>query len=556
MSAVLQQDFAIRPPSTTDEWPIDYVSVFAWRQSQLLKMRHSQKLIYGARHYYKDHPVEFINHWCDTYDPRNAGTGIPARIPMVLFTRQKELIQFLLACLDSQESGLIEKSRDMGATWVCCAFSLWLWLFRIGVAVGWGSRKEALVDKLGDPDSIFEKMRMMLKGVPKAFWPMGFRPNDHATYMKLINPETGATITGEAGDNIGRGGRKSIYFKDESAHYERPEKIEAALLDNTRVQIDLSSVNGIGNVFYRRREAGADWQGRVVPGRTQVFVMDWRDHPGKDEEWYNRRKKKSEDDGLQHVFAQEVDRDYAASVEGVLIQREWVQAAIDAHIKLGLPETGLWSSALDVADEGQDTNAQSQRKGIVLHELDEWGARDGAVTARRAIANIMNKGEIALQYDCIGVGATVKAEVNNLKDADKLPQGITMVPWNAGGTVINPGGRVVPNDRQSPLNEDFYTNLKAQAWWEIRNRFYRTWRAVTEGAVYDPDELISLSSKLKLLRKLEKELCQVTASKGARLKLVVDKTPPGTKSPNLADAVVMDYWPVTPSYSLEKFVNG
>ena len=52
--------------------------------------------------------------------------------------------------------------------------------------------------------------------------------------MRIVNPQTGASITGESGDNIGRGGRKLCYFKDESAWYERPEKIEAALADNTR----------------------------------------------------------------------------------------------------------------------------------------------------------------------------------------------------------------------------------------------------------------------------------------------------------------------------------
>jgi hypothetical protein len=28
------------------------------------------------------------------------------------------------------------------------------------------------------------------------------------------------------------------------------------------------------------------------------------------------------------------------------------------------------------------------------------------------------------------------------------------------------------------------------------------------------------------------------------MKLVVDKTPPGTKSPNIGDAVMMAYWPM------------
>jgi hypothetical protein len=39
-------------------------------------------------------------------------------------------------------------------------------------------------------------------------------------------------------------------------------------------------------------------------------------------------------------LAQEVDIDYAASVEGVLIPSVWVQAAIDAHLKLNIEPTG------------------------------------------------------------------------------------------------------------------------------------------------------------------------------------------------------------------------
>jgi hypothetical protein len=543
-----------RPPETTDIWPVDVVAVYGWRQKQIKQLRGNPKLIYGAMEYYRTRPVDFINHWCDTYDPRRAGEGL-TKIPLLLFTRQAELVDFLLACVESESPGLIEKSRDMGATWVASAFSVWLWIFWPGASVGWGSRKEILVDKLGDPDSIFEKIRMLIAGLPEFFLPDGFSMNEHMSYMRIINPETGATITGEAGDNIGRGGRKLIYFKDESAHYERPEKIEAALSDNTRVPIDISSVHGLGNVFHRRREGGADWNGKIVPGMTQVFVMDWRDHPAKDQSWYDSRKARAESEGLQHIFAQEIDRNYAASVDGALIEQSWVHAAIDAHLTLGLPESGQWISALDVADGGTDTNAQCQREGIILRQLDEWGARDPAQTARRAIGNVEGRGSIDLQYDCIGVGAGVKGEVNNLDDIGKLPAGIRFVPWNAGDRVLNPKRRVIDGDRESPTNEDFYTNLKAQGWWELRNRFYRTWRSVEEGAHYDPDTLISIDSRIDNLRKLEKELCQVTASKGARLKLVIDKTPEGTKSPNLADAVMMAYWPLRSGYDLEKFIG-
>ena len=514
-----------------------------------MAIRANPTLRLGMKEYYR-HPeraAEFIEHWCVTYDPRVAGSGRPAKMPFVLFDRQRDFVEFILALLDAQSSGLVEKSRDMGATWLCCAVSVWLWLYWDGAAVGWGSRKEQLVDKIGDPDSIFEKMRIIIRMLPREFWPKGFSDKDDMPFMKIVNPETGSTITGEAGDNIGRGGRKLIYFKDESAHYERPEKIEAALSDNTNIQIDISSVNGVGNVFHRRRESGIEWEpgDKAIPGKTNVFVMDWRDHPAKTQAWYAQRKAKFDDEGMPHVFAQEVDRNYSASLQGVICPAEWVEAAIDAHLALGFTDDGSWIAAMDVADEGLDKNAMAARKGVVLHEVEEWGSRDPGEATRRAVGMCDGKGRMELHYDCIGVGAAVKAEANRLKDEKLWPKVIKLVPWNAAAAVIDPLGRVIEGDSESPSNEDYYRNLKAQGWWELRMRFWRTFKAVTAGAKYPSDKLISISSKIpqSALRKLRKELSQPVMTKDTKLKLIVDKTPEGTKSPNLGDAVMMCYWP-------------
>jgi hypothetical protein len=262
-----------------------------------------------------------------------------------------------------------------------------------------------LVDRVGDPDSIFEKMRMIINELPRFFWPNGFDPRQHMTYMKIINPENGATITGEAGDNIGRGGRKTIYFKDESAHYERPELIESALGDNTNVQIDISSVNGTGNVFYRRRMAGELWSkdGDVNPRKTQIFVMDWRDHPAKDQNWYDGRRERAEQEGLLHIFAQEVDRDYASAVEGVVIPSAWVKSAIDAHVKLGIEPSGLTYAGQDIADEGGDKNALAIRTGILLKYSSEWGEGDTGDTARKSVRICVENGVDELHYDCLAI---------------------------------------------------------------------------------------------------------------------------------------------------------
>lgn len=508
-------------------------------------------MLMGAKEYYKKNPADFINHWVDTYDPRKAGTEVPARIPLVCFEKQDDLVQFLMGCITDQEGGLIEKARDMGASWICCAFTVWLFLFWDGASIGWGSRKEQLIDRIGDNDSIFEKMRMIIRGLPKCFLPAGFNPKQHMTFMKFINPANGASITGEAGDNIGRGGRKLIYFKDESAHYEQPEKIEAALGDNTNVPIDISSVNGLGNPFHRRREAGQEWsRGKAMEkGRTRVFVMDWSDHPAKTQEWYDNRKKKAMADGLMHIFAQEVERNYAAAVQGVIIPADWVTAAIDAHIKLDIEPTGLWCAGLDVADSDEgDKNALAKRKGFLLKHCEDWAAPDTAVTTRKAVALCDHHGGMDVQYDCIGVGSGVKAEANNLIASGDMPNNIHLVAWNAAAGPLNPDDHLIEDDDQTPLNKDFYANLKAQAWWELRNRFWRTYQWIVGGIPCDPDLIISLDSKMENIAQVRKELSQPTMGLSAKMKQMVNKKPDGTKSPNLADSIAMCYWPVeTPS---------
>lgn len=531
---------------TATDWNPDYQDIIEWRNRQLIELDENPYLAAGAIQYYKTNPIEFIEHWVSTYDPRNAGTGKPTRMPFVLFDRQREMVTYLYQLIDAQEHGLIEKARDMGATWVSCAVSVHLFLFYDGASIGWGSRKSDLVDKLGDLDSIFEKMRMIFRSLPKLFLPEGFS-DDSMSYMKIINPANGSTITGESGDNIGRGGRSLIYFKDEAAHYDRPEKIEAALADNTNIQIDISSVNGLGNVFHRRREAGEDWDGEVVKDTTNVFVMDWSDHPLKDQSWYDKRRAKAESEGMLHVFEQEVNRNYAASVEGVLIPQDWVRSATDAHLKLKWKDVdfteGGYISALDVADEGMDRNAQATRKGVVLQELEEWGERDTGQTARKAVASLGIR-NVVMQYDSIGVGAGVKAETNRLMREGLLSKRISLVPWNAGASVENPDEHVLKGDSKSPINKDFYKNLKAQAGWQLRLRFERTHKAVTEGIQYRASELISIDSTIPLLKKLQKELSQPTTDHDSRMKLMINKTPEGTKSPNLADAVVMCYFPI------------
>lgn len=557
-----QRALVWRPrPLDSGEWPPDYAAVYRWRAQVLRELVADSSRLRSARAYYSTRPATFIMDWLDTYDPRKSPTNTDKALrgekwmPFVFFKRQADVIRFFEDCSHEQESGLVEKCRDFGLTWLACGYSVWRWLFIKNDAIGWGSRKESLVDKPGDPDSIFEKIRLMLKRMPKIWMPTGFSWGRHSTFMKLLNPENGAIIAGEAGDNIGRGGRRSCIFLDEAAHLERAEKIEAALGDTTHVRIDISSVNGVGNVFHRRRENGVVWQpGMVIqPGFVRVFIADWRDHPLKTQEWYDKRKARYEREGMAHIFAQEVDRNYAAAVSNVVIPYDWIEAAVNAHIDIpylaeAVPEhLNEWYAGLDVADEGNDRNALTLREWVIWRSVDEWGERDPGLTARKAIlACREHSGHITCMYDCIGVGAGVKTEYNRLStdenviDSNKIP----FIPWNAGASVVRPWERIIPDDNESLQNKDFFDNLKAQAWWSLRTRFYKTFKARTEGAVYPVDELISIDGSMPLLEQLKKELAQPTVGHSSRLKMLIEKKPDGMRSPNLADSGVLAFFPV------------
>lgn len=339
------------------------MTVYYERAERLKKLRSDPKLLAAAWKHYESNPVDFINDWGMTFDPRVR----PSNIPFVLFPRQIELIQFLYDKYINDKDGLIEKTRDCGATWVSSAFSVWLWIFHGDQSVGWGSRKEQLVDKLGDLDSIFEKMRMFIRQLPIEFIPNGYDESKHATYMKIVNPDNGSTITGEAGDNIGRGGRKSIYFKDESAFYERPDKIEAALSQNSNVKIDISTPNGNGNPFYRKR----------FSGKIDVFTFNWRDDPRKDDNWYKAQKEKLD----PVIVAQEIDIDYDASVDNSFIDPSDVDRAIKTNPSDVDNIAAPVIIGVDPARYGSDRTAIVCRQGRLVHFINTYRNKNGVEIA-------------------------------------------------------------------------------------------------------------------------------------------------------------------------------
>lgn len=517
---------------------IDYVSIFKSRVERLNKLRGNPLLIAGAKEYYKTRPAEFITDWMITYDPRNASKKLPTTMPFRLFPRQFEYVNWLNKMVQKGESGSVEKCRDAGITEVSTAYTVWAWIFMKGASIGWGSRKEMLVDRLGDPDSIFEKIRVKIKSLPEFFLPDGLNDNSHFNYMKIVNPETGSTITGEAGTNIGRGGRKLIYFVDESAHCDKQEAIEAALGDNTNTQIHISSVNG-QNLFYRRAK---------MNGGENTFIFDWKDDPRKSQEWYDKRKDEAKEKGVLHIFKQEVERDYLAAVEGIMIQPDWLRACVDAHKKLGFEASGVTQFGTDVSDEGGDIDAITGRKGSVIIHNENWNcAGDHDLSAGKSTNIAIEKNANMLVYDSIGVGAGFKTAIKHIEYIRFDIEG-----WNAGGAVVNPDERVYPDSEDRRTNKDFFLNAKAQGWWEVRERARKTYLTINNNKEYPEDELLSIDSSMVDRDKIENLIGQLSSPKmkytngKVRVESKQELKDREIESPNDADSVIMAFVDVKP----------
>jgi len=512
----------------------DYIQVFEWRLERLHKIRKTPNSIDALKRFYRDNPAQFITDWGTTFDPRNVERGLPALIPFLLFPRQEEWVQWFIDRWKKQEPGLTEKSREMGLSWLTIALASTVCLFNDGVTVGFGSRKEEYIDKKDDPKSLLQKARQFIRYLPKEFrgtWDI----RKHAPYMRIVFPDTNSIISGEAGDNIGRGARASFYIVDESAWMPHPDLIEASLSQTTNCRQDISTPRGMNNPFARKR----------FGGKINVFSFRWQDDPRKDIEWYN---KKCHDIDDPVVIAQEIDLDYSASIEGVLIPAIWVNAAIDAHIKLGITPSGIRNVGLDIADEGRDKNAFCGRYGILIENLNEWSGKGSDIfsTIQKSFLLCDTFGYKELYYDADGLGADARGDARVINEQRVAKLRIDFLPFRGSGAVIDKEDDPFQDENnydsiKSRTNDDFFDNRKAQEWWRLRQRFKKTYRWVVDGKECDKDDIISISSSLPEYRKLVIELSQPTYSQNKVGKIIVDKSPDGSRSPNLADAVMIAF---------------
>ena len=148
--------------TTVEDWKDpDYTAVYNERSARLRAFRGLSPEGQAAIHaYYAENPIDWIEDWAHTWDQNRFINGQlkPLR-PFLLMDRQKDLIRAYHGANSDRKSLVVEKTREVGVSWCAVAFGVWMWLYKPGCTVGFGSYSENRVDQLWNSDSLLEKCR-------------------------------------------------------------------------------------------------------------------------------------------------------------------------------------------------------------------------------------------------------------------------------------------------------------------------------------------------------------------------------------------------------------
>ena len=266
-----------------------------------------------------------------------------------------------------------------------------------------------------------------------------------------------------------------------------------------------------------------------------VCKVGLEDNPFAPEELLNDSAKMKERDYKKwlHVYGGYPNTNY----KDCIIQPEWVEAAIDAHLKINsIKPEGVKCLGFDPADGGADAKAVALRHGSIVTHMYEWDDGELPEAIDRAFTYAYDLRADRLVYDADGLGAGVKVGL------EKRIQGKTLKvdAYRGGASVDNPAALYADS-----TNRNVFKNKRAQYWWFLRDRFEATYNAIEHGVYTDPDNMISLCSSIPNLSGLKAELTKVrrkiTNNSQFQLESKPDMAKRGDKSPNMADALVMAF---------------
>lgn len=233
-------------------------------------------------------------------------------VPFLLFDYQVKTVDKTVFCIENWERLFIEKSRQLWVSWLFCAVALWGFLFK-DWKILFLSQKEDYVDKIWDMQSLFEKIRFMVRYLPKWMLPTGFTIEKHMPRLRIIKPTwfwTWSIVWESANVNAWTWWTYKFVFMDEMSKMDNASSINTSIQATTGCIIYNSTPLWKFNEYYRMRCL-------AIKGKMEFCKLHWSLNPFYTKEWYEWRTKSM----TPEQIAQELEINYDVSVAGRVYPR-------------------------------------------------------------------------------------------------------------------------------------------------------------------------------------------------------------------------------------------
>jgi hypothetical protein len=211
----------------------------------------------------------YINTFVWQYNPRKVDSGEVG--PFITWPFQDEAFFTILDCIEKAQDLCVEKSREMGATWMFLIVMDWLFLFHPWKKFLCISRNADAVD-CEDPDSLFWKIDFMHDRLPDFLLPGGNRQMIQRNKFYYGNLPNGSSITGQASTGrAGVGGRATCMFVDEFTQIREDREVLHRTSDTTGCRLFNFTHLGTDTAAYEIVSAGS----------MRKLRLHWSQHPDK-----------------------------------------------------------------------------------------------------------------------------------------------------------------------------------------------------------------------------------------------------------------------------------
>ena len=249
--------------------------------------------------------IRYINTFCFILSEDN---GEFRKIHFNLRNYQIRAINEMFSMTNRSKNILIEKTRQIGLSWLMAAVYSYIILFRTNEQLLVLGKKEEFIDSAElNPNTLMGKIKFILENFENKAMKAYTRRVIRFHYMHISNKILGTICTGESSaSKSGRGTTMGWVWWDETAFTEHDREIFASISPNSRRLVLLSTANGKNTLFYHIKKEIEEGN---ISNRWHKIRLHWSEYFT--QEWYDKQKGELGNDPI--LIAQELDIDYEQS---------------------------------------------------------------------------------------------------------------------------------------------------------------------------------------------------------------------------------------------------